>query len=90
MEAKAETNNYTLGRERESKLVISIRSLLLELRELHDSGSVQTVEARRIENPRTQTTESMKRAYSGSETEAAIMKPAWVCSRSSAYILWFL
>ena len=68
--------------QRESKLEVSIGSFPLEMRE-------NPLDTQRIENMReTWPIESAKQdAHGLTESEAASSGPAWVCTRSSAYML---
>lgn len=69
--------------EREPKLEISIGALPLEPREPHGRGGARNVGARRAQG--------ISRAWpTDFNWEVAIIKPAWVCVRSSAYMIWLL
>jgi hypothetical protein len=61
-----------------------------ELRGPHGREGERIVGARGVKDTRrTSPTESTKQSSQGfTETEAAITDPAWVCARSSAYMLW--
>lgn len=71
---------------------ISVGPLTSELRELSGRGGGRIVRGRGIEDTwRTWPTESTKRTSMAlTETEVAIMGPAWVCTKPSANMLLLL
>jgi hypothetical protein len=98
IETDAETYCQTLHRDTErdlgtysSKRDVSIKFLLLRLREPHGRGNRRMWEPEGIEE--TKKTRPFistdQRSYEFAETEAASTGPAWVWTRSSAYILQF-
>ena len=76
-----------MQRERESKLEVSTGSL--PLRNLMKEGEERSQDSEGMEDTkRTWTTESTKQGSNlHTETEAASTESAWICTRSSVYLL---